>query len=341
VRATNAVQIILMVDTGANVSVCHSLERNCLSESDLPKHKSVAGSKDRARGKLIVSELPIRDPEHEISSVQALEWYQRMSQRLSDQAPKAVKSRLFLHRSFQGAVVPITFSTSTKQFKLFLSRHEEFHGLNLTADMIRPTVIFQTIYQSGGNLIAANALADHSTFSTTSGYANKPSLRLIYDELTREFQSLFQTAAISSIDGAAQKLNMNARQFDERLRRAHRTGLGIACLNPKAGYQPGTIKGKNCASLQNCPRCPLRLVVANTPNIIDLILFYRHLRMSRPEFEATRPQRWLDTWLPWLVFAEVALEKIQRGPLAAIFLNAKAAADARILAGTVHFPPLS
>jgi hypothetical protein len=341
VRATNAVKIIFMVDTGANVSVCHSLERNCLSESDLPKHKSIAGFKDRARGKLIVSELPINDPEHEISCVQAVEWYEHMSQRLRDRAPRTVKTRLLLHHSLPLGVVPITCYESNRQFKLFLARHQEFDGLDLTADMIRPTVLFQTIYQNEGNLIAANALADHSAFSTTSLYSNKPALRLIYEGLIREFQSLFQTVSISNIEGAAQKLNMAAPQFSKHLRRARRTGLGVACLNPKAGYQPDTLKGKNCTSLENCPRCPLRFVVASVSNITDLILFYRHLRMSRPEFEATRPQRWLETWLPWLVFADLALEKIQRGPTAAVFLSAKAAADARILAGSVNFPPLS
>jgi hypothetical protein len=341
-QATNAVQIIFLIDTGANVSVCHSLERNCISESDLPNHKSIAGSKDRARGKLIVSDLPTKDPAYQISCVQALEWYQQMSQRLSERAPGLLRNKLFLHHYLRsGVVATVSPSRSNKQFKRFLSRHAEFHGLDLTADMIRPTVLFQSIHQNNGNLIGANVLADHSTLSTTSAYANKPSLRLIYDELIREFQSLFQTVSISNIDGAAQKIGMASPQFNKRLRRALRTGLGVACLNPKAGYQPGTLKGKNCASLENCPRCPLRFVVASVPNITDLILFFRHLRMSRPEFEATRPQRWLETWLPWLVFADVALEKIQRGPTAAVFLSAKAAADARILAGSVNFPPLS
>jgi len=342
-RATNAVQIIFLIDTGANVSVCNSLERNCISESELPNHKSIAGSKDRARGKLIVSELPTKDPAHQISCVQALEWYQQMSQRISDRAPGLLRNKLFLRHHLRGGGVVTTFSPhkSIKQFKLFLSRHAEFHGLDLTADMIRPTVLFQSIYKNDGNLIDANVLADHATLSMTSTYANKPSLRLIYDELIREFQSLFQTVSISNIDGAAQKIGMASSQFNKRLKRALRTGLGVACLNPKAGYQPGTIKGENCASLENCPRCPLRFVVATVPNITDLILFFRHLRMSRPEFEATRPQRWVETWLPWLVFADVALEKIQRGPTAAVFLSAKAAADARILAGSVNFPPLS
>ena len=182
--------------------------------------------------------------------------------------------------------------------------------------------------------------ADHGALSTTSLYANKPSLRLVYERLMREFQQLFQVVSISDIDGAALRLQMKKSQYQRLLKTAHRTGLGVACLNPKAGYQPETIKGKDCVTLEKCPSCPLRFVIATVPNITDLILFYHHLRASRPEFEATRPQRWVQTWLPWLVFAEVALEKVQRGPSAAIYMRAKMAAEGRIGSGTANFPPL-
>ncbi len=339
VQAANAIRVIFLIDTGANVAVCHSLNRDCLSDSDVRGHKAIAGFKDRARGKLIVSELPINDARHEISCVQALTRYQEMSKRLTKLAPSILKERLFLRASVSG-VKAVSYSSAGKQFKAFLSRHEEFQGLDLQADLIRPTVLFQTFCENEGNLVAANALADHGALSTTSLYANKPSLRLVYERLMREFQQLFQVVSISDIDGAALRLQMKKSQYQRLLKKAHRTGLGVACLNPKAGYQPETIKGKDCVTLEKCPSCPLRFVVATVPNITDLILFYHHLRASRPEFEATRPQRWLQTWLPWLVFAEVALEKVQRGPAATIFLKAKMAAELRISAGTANFPPL-
>jgi hypothetical protein len=207
--------------------------------------------------------------------------------------------------------------------------------------MIRPTVLFQTIYKDNGNLVSANALANHSSLSTTAHYANRFSLHLIYNALTREFQSVFQAVSISEINGAAQKLNISDSELHRLLKNAHRTGLGVACLNPKSGYQPESVKGKNCASLENCPRCPLRFVVATVSNLTDLILFHRHLQMSRTEFEATRPTRWLEVWLPWFVFSEVAVEKAQRGTSAATYLEAKKQADARIASGTANFPPLS
>ncbi len=338
-QAGNAVRIIFLVDTGANLAVCHSLNRNCLSDSDVRGHKAITGFKERARGKLIVSELPINDSRHEISCVQALTAYREMSKRLAACAPAILKERLFHMTSVRG-IQAVSFRSALWQFKVFLARHEEFQGLGLTADMIRPTVLFQALCKNDGNLIATNSLADHGALSTTSLYANRPSLRLVYERLMREFQQLFQVVSISDIDGAALRLQMKKSQYQRLLKTAHRTGLGVACLNPKAGYQPETIKGKDCVTLEKCPSCPLRFVVATVPNITDLILFYHHLRASRPEFEATRPQRWVQTWLPWLVFAEVALEKVQRGPSAAIYMRAKMAAEGRIGSGTANFPPL-
>jgi hypothetical protein len=338
-EAGNAVRVIFFVDTGANVSVCYSLNRDCLSDSDVQGHKAIAGFKDRARGKLIVSELPTKDPRYEISCVRALTIYQAMSKHLADGAPTTVRNKLFLHAYECGEIRDTSYSVAKKHFKQFLSRHQEFHGLDLRTDMIRPTVLFQSIFQNNGNLTSANALGDHGSYSTTSIYANKPSLRSVYERLIREFQSTFQTVSISDIPGAARKLQINEAQFRQLLKKAHRTGLGVACLNPRAGYQSGSIKGKDCVALEKCPNCPLRFVIATVSNITDLILFDWHLQRSRPEFEATRPERWVEAWLPWLVFAEVALEKVQRGPSAAIYMTAKRAAEDRIRSG-VTFPPL-
>jgi hypothetical protein len=329
-----------MVDTGANVEVCHSLERNCLSNSDVPGHKTISGFKDRARGRLITTELPIHDSRYQISCVQALETYLAMSKRLSKKAPTELKRKLFLHRFEEGRIGRITYRVAERQFQNFLARHKELCKLKLCADMIRPSVLFQMIYKNNGNLTRANAIANHSRLSTTGLYADRPSLHLIYELLTREFQGLFQTVSISNIDGAARKLDIDESQFRKLMKRAHRTGLGVACLNPKAGYQPGTTKGQTCDALQNCPRCPFRFVIATVPSITDLILFHRHLQMSQSEFEATRPQRWLDVWLPWLIFTEVALEKVQRGNTAPIYLKAKRIAESRIASESVNFAPL-
>jgi hypothetical protein len=245
--AANAARLIFLLDTGSNCAVGLSLDRGCLSDSDVPGHKSIAGFKDRARGKLIVSDLPVRDPLHEISCVEALEIYEEMSQRLVERAPARRKNKLFLYVHKKGKVDVMGYSSADKQLKALLSRHQEFQGLNLTAEMIRPTRLFQAMYQNDGSLIDANVLADHASFSTTSIYANKPSLRIVYERLIREFQSLFQVVSISDIEGAAQKLRMNNSQFRSLLKKAHRTGLGVACFDPKSGYQPGSIKGEDCS----------------------------------------------------------------------------------------------
>ncbi len=171
--AANAARVIFLLDTGSNCNVSLSLERDCLSDSDVPGHKSIAGFKDRARGKLIVSDLPIKDPLHEISCVEALQIYKEMSNRLVERAPTGRKKNLFLYVYKNGKVDGMCYSSADKQFKAFLSRHQEFQGLNLTAEMIRPTRLFQAMYENDGSLIDANVLADHASFSTTSIYANR------------------------------------------------------------------------------------------------------------------------------------------------------------------------
>jgi hypothetical protein len=258
---------------------------------------------------------------------------------LANQANESLRDFLFLQHTSHGGINVVPVGTAEKRFKSFLLQHEQLRGFSFTLDMIRPSVLLQIAHENDGNLLAAQFNASHASFSTTSGYTDKYPTRVIYERQIREFQQLFQVVAIADIASAPRKLGISTGQFRALFGEANRTGLGVACLNPKAGFQPGTVQGQDCDKLELCSGCSLRFVVATVPNVTDLILFNYRLEVSRPEMEATRPERWAEVWLPWLIFSEVALDKMSRGPEAAIYLEAKAAADVRIAAGDLHLPP--
>jgi hypothetical protein len=165
-------------------------------------------------------------------------------------------------------------------------------------------------------------------------------MKMVWERTIRQFQALFQAVSIYSIKGAAQKLGLTTKQVNRLFGEACRTGLGVACLDPKGGLQPKSEKGKTCTQLENCTTCPNRFVVATVENLKDLILFNRHLEQSRREWEIARPEKWTKDWLPWLVFTQVVMDQASRGRTAPEFFKANLIAQAMVEKGGVHLPPL-
>jgi hypothetical protein len=337
---TASVITIFLCDTGANVAVAKSLPYDCLANANRAHYKTVTGVKMRAGGKLIVNELPLKDPAKTISTVEAIQIYQDLSRSLRSLSTGKVSDRLFLYLGLSGVVKEVDTQRWAKMFDSFRNRHPELQHLSIQSKMIRPSVLMQVTFDKETGLIAGSAVGDHVALKTTGIYASRFPNQLVWERMIREFQALFQIVAIQSVDGAATKLGLTSEQVAVLLSEAHRTGLGVACLDPRSGIQPGSTKGEPCTQLQNCPTCPYRFVVGTTENLRDLLLWNCHLKRLQPEWEKTRPERWEKIWLPWLVFTEVAIQQASRGRTVEEFKKAKALADEQVTKGNVHFGPL-
>jgi len=341
IELTVAVITLILCDTGANVSVARTLLTRCMQNSENAGHKIIMGNKMRAGGKLIVDELPTRDRFHEISSVHAIEIYQAISESLRKLASKKHSELLFLCLGPNtGEVRGVSSLTWTRGFSLFRKRHPEISHLPISSNMIRPSVLMQADFDKETGIIAAAAIGDQASLRTTNGYVARYPNKLVWVRLIREFQALFHAVSIHSIKGAAEKLGLTARQVRTLFSEACRTGLGVACLNPKSGIQAGSEKGKTCTQVQNCHRCSNSLVIATVENLRDLIIWNHHLEEKRREWELTRPEKWAKDWLPWLVFTRVVIEQASRGRTAAQFRRANTIANTMILNGGINLPLL-
>ena len=333
--------VIFLCDTGANVSVGWSLSYDCLEDSNEPGYKVIKGTKMRARGKLIVNQLPVRDRQSELSCIQALETYREISFSLRAIAAPETAEKLFLYIGWSRKIQTVSNLWWVANFRRFVKRHPEISHLKINSKMIRPSVLMQATYAENSGIAAAGILADHKSVKTTDSYVNaRYPLQIIWERMIREFQQLFQAVAIFPINGAAEKLGLTAEQVSTLLSEANRTGLGIACLDPLKGIQPNTVKNESCTELQNCPNCPQRFVLATVENLKDLILWNYYLKSRRDEWEKQRPERWEKVWLPWLAFTEVAIEAAGRGRTMVEFAKAKTIAKSLIDNNELNFPPL-
>lgn len=329
-HATLALWVLTMVDTSANCEVARTTPWDCLRKSKHPGVMQVIlGPKNRAGGLIITDELDIERPDGSLSLVQAIQMYQEMATQFHTRADDKTAKLLLLHDT-RGSPKGLTEWNARSWFTAFLSRHDELRGLSALPSMIRPSVLMDVQHRSGGLVSAAQAIADHATPTTTlQHYTGRSPTKLRYALNIRAFQDRFQSIIIVTIDGAAAKLGISQAEFNTLLSEAARTGLGVACLDPFAGVQPGTRSGDQCTRMDKCWDCQMRWVVATVDNVADLILFNEYLNTTAEGGTALLPEDWEERWLPWLAFTNVALQKLKEGECAAVYAQAASLANER------------
>lgn len=330
-RATIALWTLILIDTGANCEVVREMPYECLTPMEDKTHMKVAFDLKGRAGNLRINDcLPIApQPGQKLSSVQAIQRYKAMSALYRDEADENIRELLFLNKR-QKRVIGLTEFFARDNFKAFLQDHPELKDLPVRPSSIRPSHLLKMQHMNPQAPVEiAQALADHSSPTTTARYTLRAHTKLVYAQNVRVFTRLFQSIIIASIDGASEKLGISPEEAKKLFADAARSGLGTVCLNPEAGIQPGTQQGETCVRLDACPQCEMRYIVGTVDNICDLILFDEHLRSSQEVQAKLNPTGWENRWLPWLALTEVALVKLAQGETATAFIRAKAQAEIR------------
>ena len=319
--AVTALWILLLIETGANTEVCRNAVLNGVDKINDREVRIVLSRKMRAGGRPIVDVFPVNS-----FVCEAIARFKKMSQFMRDTARFEdidAHDELLVHWSTRKrGVVSLTESNSRAFFKRILDQSVHLSDLNILPNQIRSSVLIKIQNENDGALSIAQVMADHANPATTDVYTGRSPIRIMYTLKIQEFQRRYQAIVIASIDDGAEKLGLSSKEFKRILSDAFRTGLGVACLDPKAGIQPGSRVGEYCTKIENCPNCKMRWVVATENNIVDLILFNRYLKSSEAEVYSRAPDRWEKFWLPWLVFTETAIDKVQTGSTASVYQRA-------------------
>lgn len=343
-RAYVAVMVLMLIDTGGNVDSIATIPSDCLSDTNDPNEKIIGWWKPRAKNVYIQDVLEVEDG-NRISTVKAVEAMREMTSRLRRMAENGPTGHyrnpayelndppdkqgdaheyLFITRfQVQEPMYVYDKGTRCKQFKTFLKRHPDLaHIPGLRMEHIRSSVMLDAAIKGEGRLVVGQAIASQKSRDTQSGYVHKYAQQVILEASIRKFQDLLEAVLISDIPNGYKKLGISREEYQEALNEAHRTGLGVMCLNPKAGVQPGTTEGSLCTKLEDCPACKNVYVPAIQENIQDMILFNRYLKEKREELEALSPSDWENVWLPYMVLTDEALARMEKGETAGVFRKA-------------------
>ena len=327
-EAVGAVLTLYLIESGANVSVGRTLDRDCIEVSDLEGCCRITGYKARANGKPIIVDLEEVSP-----AVRAIQWLSSASERLRAAAAQEDVDRLFLMRIGQRVQV-MSPHWYTNWFKRFAASVPGLDMFTLVPSMIRPSVLLHAALGNDGRLSTGVAIGQHG-LTVSQGYQQKWPTRLLYDENIRHFQSAFETLVMSGVEEAASKLGITVEQFETRMGDLQETGLGTFCRDKKG--RSGE-KGATCSSLDCWNNCPHLLIVAELEAIAALQLWQASLKAAQPDWERDRPERWDATWLPWLCLTDVVEEKMVRGPMIRIWKDARRRAN-EIASQPGYVPP--
>lgn len=326
-NAVAATLTLYLLESGANVSVGRTLDRECVEESDLDGHCRITGHKARAKGRPIIVDLP-----EQSSAVRAMKWLISASDVMKS-ASSGESDRLFLVRN-RGRVNLMSPYAYTYWFQRFAASTPGLHGIKLVPSMIRPSVLLHAALSNDGRLAVGKAIAQHGLV-VTQGYQQKWPTRLPYESNVRRFQTALESIIVSNVESAASKLGITITQFEARIANLRETGLGTFCRDDRGrSSEPG----KTCSTLDCWNDCPHTLIVAEVEAIAALQLWQRTLRAVQPSWERDHPERWDEVWLPWLCLCDVVQEKMVRGPMIKIWSAATRRAD-EISAQPGYVPP--
>ena len=329
-QATNALSVLLMVDSAANCEVVREMPNTCLRKSIKEGLMRVNfGGKARAGMKSIQDTFTIEpEPGQKLSCIQAIQAYEIMSARYRAMAVGKTRKYLLLHEN-KGEVNNPTQNSARTWFGQFCDRHPELRGLPLLPSMVRTSALMRTFHsQPGSRLEAARVQGDQASLATAHRYTGQHfPAQVLFEAQIHEFTQVWQAMVIVTIKTAAGRLGIFPQQLTHLLSEGARTGLGVACLDAYAGIQPGTTKGEHCFRQENCWDCQMRYVMGSVEHILDMMLFHEHLSC---EYERSRDNpSWLAKWRPWLVFTDVALAKMRIGETAHAYLKAQELVDER------------
>ena len=181
-----------------------------------------------------------------------LKYLERRSKFLELVQPK-IANRVFARFSFQTRKAAVC-NTSDSSWKAALKRFADRHGLpEFTLDQMRPTTLDLIHELSGGNIIAMQGVASHTSAQTTYTFytsdAQRKRNRQKLGELQMQMNRWVATGGKIRPEDRPPGITEHAAATP-----------GFSCIDPKDSPIKGEVRGELCTAYGRCPECPLALV---------------------------------------------------------------------------------
>lgn len=326
--------LILLIDTGFNLTVIQDLKIDGTSEVEELNKLLLTGSKRRANNKDQNALLDIAD-DNRLSSPDVIEIIRTMTERYRKVANGESQSRwrnpiisidrtdlhryLFICRQEQTKlekrrlIAGITPATVIGAIKDMRTRHVRLHDLSFAPENIRPSVAIKKFFEAELDIESARINLGQKSKTCAPKYVIRTASRIVLQKMMRTYQNRLETIMIKDIPGAAEKLGFTPDEYKLLIADAERTGLGTICNEfKKLNGKTVSVKEKACNPEEDCPDCPLmKIIPASQENLVDLIVHHEYLETNRERLENENPQRWNKIYAKWWALTKAAIEKIK------------------------------
>lgn len=329
-EATIALWGLIMIDTFANCEVAREMPWGCLHESTEPGYTKVdLGIKGRADYKRILDELPTQRLDVRLVVPQAIVSYKRMAELLHSMAAEGKGADKLMLYEYAGRVGVLPESTARNRMTMLLNSNPTIAGWGLLPSMIRPSALMSEEHSDEVHMPVAQAFADHENRNTTNrSYTGQTPARIRALVTIRDFQGQYQAVTILCDKVSAQLLGLSVEEVEYLLSDAARTGMGVACINAKAGVQPGTRRGEDCHRKDKCSDCSQRYIVATEDNFADLILLSAYVKrvLLKAENDRVEPR---EVIVRLKYFTDAVIAKASQTSAAAVLERGRTLANTR------------
>ena len=310
----SAIVCLYLCESGVNSDVAVRMKPNAIRPSKRPRHIIVTGRKARARNRAIFSELPMRQTvDGCTSAAEALQFYADAVRTLrtgDEDTP------LFVHVS-HNRLRALNDWHLNRDFSTIAGTSDRLASLQICPTMIRSTVLLSMQLRHPNSMEAVQMFAQHQSDTTTMGYVAKLPHRMILEQRMRQFSETMEV--VIGDEDTWKRMGRPVARWQEAIRNARRTGLGVWCRDPEAGAQPDFPKGSTCQAVERCLGCSKIIVIADEESVADMVVWSKALEEAEPAWLKGNSERWTEHWVPWKAFFEVVLnEKMTRGVLASI-----------------------
>lgn len=349
-RSLLAAQVIVMIDTGFNVSTSEALAAEPFMGS-ITRGKirvvTISAAKLRARGELQDgtlldgADIDVKRSDGALSGAAAIRAWQDLSSRIRSTARELRLPSADLlwivpgYKSDRNRIGPLTPAGVDHHWRKFLVENANdpiIGNVPIRRQMIRPTVLQLEAARGGFEHTVARRLAQHSQSSTTMRYLSRPWFKAMLSQKMRAFLDSFE--AILSEPAYLEAGKEPPDQYADRAAYARETGLGFLCSQP-AGDSSEKGASAPCAEIVRCAGCSFRQFKPSPESLGALAIFERSIRSQKDKFIAANPARWAEVWLPYEALVQVLLEKLRKSRHRVALATAEANIDRALAEGTL------
>lgn len=317
-RAVSSAITLYLCESGVNSEVALALAPDCIHDSDVPAHKKIVGTKRRSHGKAIYDDLPVKSSSDEIvPAISAIEYIVSSNSRITNKQKSAERYAATYVEA--GKVKALAEYSLRSDFKEICNKSGYLSNYNFTPSMLRPTVLLEIQLKDPTNLGTAQLIAQHESQTTTVGYTNKLPHRITQEEHILGYQRSLEFVVSQKVENPHLKLGVSEAEWNDRIKHAQRTGLGVFCEDRSVVDKDG--KEEKCVNVESCVQCKhdRMLVSADIHSIAEMIVWKKSLEIHESQWLSERLDRWTDVWVPWQAFFHVVIEeKMARGRLSKI-----------------------